>query len=117
MESIRSIHFVLYADIAWTLAIDHGAQATKQRLLRQDAKGVPVMDRYLIRNCPRCRGLMGVIVQRPEGTSLKAVNGKCVRCRHRLAWVVIRGKRTQELASTLAASPRSNALTWLSSRR
>jgi hypothetical protein len=46
MESIRSIHFVLYADIAWTLAIDHGAQATKQRLLRQDAKGVPVMDRF-----------------------------------------------------------------------
>jgi hypothetical protein len=38
--------FVLYADIAWTLAIDHGAQATKQRLLRQDAKGVPVMDRF-----------------------------------------------------------------------
>ena len=54
-----------------------------------------MMDRYLLRDCPRCRGFMGVIVRRPEGTSLQAVNGKCVRCRHRLAWIVILGNRTQ----------------------
>ena len=63
--------------------------------LQQDAEGVQLMDRYLIHNCPRCRGLMGVTVQGPEGTALQAVNGKCVRCRHRLAWIVIRGNRTQ----------------------
>jgi hypothetical protein len=28
-----------------------------------------------------------------QNAVLKAVNGDCVRCRHRLAWIVIRGKR------------------------
>ena len=37
------------------------------------------MDRYLIHNRPRFGGLMGVVVQRPEGSTLQAVNGKCVK--------------------------------------
>ena len=43
---------------------------------------------------PRCRGLLAVIVREPErNTPLQAVNGRCLRCGHRMAWIVIRGYR------------------------
>ena len=80
---------------AQRVALDRDLQATAIKVQRNSGEGVQLMDRYLIHNCPRCRGLMGVVVQRPQGTSLQAVNGKCVRCRHRLAWIVIRGNRTK----------------------
>jgi hypothetical protein len=52
------------------------------------------MERYLTRVCPRCAGHVGVIVREPgSNTQLRAVNGHCVRCGYRLAWIVIRGNR------------------------
>jgi hypothetical protein len=52
------------------------------------------MTRQLARRCPRCRGFMSVkILERGQNTRLQAVNGHCVRCRHRLVWIVIRGNR------------------------
>ena len=51
------------------------------------------MDRYLTRVCPRCGGHIGIYMQEPERDQpLQAVNGQCVRCRYRLAWIVIRGR-------------------------
>ena len=47
------------------LAVDRWAQASRQRLLWQNLQGVPVIDLSLIRNWSR-------------------------RCRHRLAWIMIR---------------------------
>jgi hypothetical protein len=76
------------------LALDRNPQATALKVQSNSVEGVQLMDRYLTHNCPRCRGLMGVVVQRPKGTTLQAVNGKCLRCRHRLAWIVIRGNRS-----------------------
>jgi hypothetical protein len=50
--------------------------------------------RWLERNCPKCRGTMAVIVRPPtENPRFQAVNGRCIRCSHRLLWVVLRNKR------------------------
>src|ERR671915_565707 len=51
------------------------------------------MAKYLYRSCPRCNGHV-VIVIRDAGrnTPLQAVNGHCLRCSYRLAWIVIRGE-------------------------
>ena len=52
------------------------------------------MTRQLARLCPRCGGFMIVKVFEPEPhTAIQAVNGRCVRCQDRLAWMMIRGKR------------------------
>jgi hypothetical protein len=43
--------------------------------------------------CSKCKGYMGVVI--PEGKRsrpVKAINGICVQCGYRLAWIVIRGK-------------------------
>lgn len=52
------------------------------------------MTRQLARLCPHCGGFMIVKVFEPERhTACQAVNGRCVRCQDRLAWIVIRGNR------------------------
>lgn len=50
--------------------------------------------KYLSRLCPRCNGYVGIIVREPgRNTPLEAVNGHCLRCSYRMAWIVIREKR------------------------
>ncbi len=52
------------------------------------------MAKYLSRNCPRCNGYVGIVLREPgRNTQLQAVNGHCLGCGYRLAWIVIRGKR------------------------
>ena len=52
------------------------------------------MIRYLHRSCPRCNGYVGIIVREPgRNTSLQAVDGSCLRCGFRMAWIVIRGRK------------------------
>jgi hypothetical protein len=51
------------------------------------------MAKYLQRSCPRCNGYVGIVIREPgRNTPLQAVNGKCLGCNYRLAWIVIRGK-------------------------
>jgi hypothetical protein len=53
------------------------------------------MAKYLYRSCPRCNGYVGIVMRQPErDMPLQAVNGRCVRCRYRFAWIVIRGGRS-----------------------
>jgi hypothetical protein len=43
------------------------------------------MNRFLLRDCPKCSGNMAVTIRQPEKDSpLQAVNDVCLRCRHRL---------------------------------
>jgi hypothetical protein len=52
------------------------------------------MARYLFRSCPRCAGYLGIVLREPgRNTPLQAVNGHCLKCDYRLAWIVIRGGR------------------------
>ena len=52
------------------------------------------MAKYLSRSCPRCNGYVGIVMREPGSkTQLQAVNGHCLRCSYRLAWIVIRGNR------------------------
>jgi hypothetical protein len=52
------------------------------------------MATYLARLCARCNGDLGIVLSDPgRNTSLRAINGHCVQCGHRLAWILIRGKR------------------------
>jgi hypothetical protein len=52
------------------------------------------MAKYLSRSCPRCNGYVGIVLGEPgRNTPLQAVNGKCLACSYRLAWIVIQGKR------------------------
>ncbi len=40
-----------------------------------------------------CNGYLGVVLREPgRNTPLQAINGHCVQCGHRLAWILIRGK-------------------------
>jgi hypothetical protein len=52
------------------------------------------MRTYLARPCPRCNGYLGIVLREPgRNTSLRGINGHCVQCGHRLAWILIRGKK------------------------
>jgi hypothetical protein len=52
------------------------------------------MAKYLARACPRCNGYVDVTLHGAErDTPLKAVNGRCLKCSYRLAWIVIKGGR------------------------
>lgn len=90
MGDIRSMHTVLYAD-----------NTHFDRIIRSSADG-PLL------NC-RCHGfMMDVVVQRPEGASLRALDGKCVRCRYRLAWIVIEVIQPNGLAFILSRCSRKS---------
>jgi hypothetical protein len=55
---------------------------------------VLTMATYLSRPCPRCNGYLGIVLREPGcNTPVRAVNGHCLKCGHRLAWIVIRGKQ------------------------
>ena len=52
------------------------------------------MATYLARPCPRCNGYLGIVLREPgRNMPVRAVNGLCLKCGYRLAWIVIRGKR------------------------
>jgi hypothetical protein len=52
------------------------------------------MTKYLARACPRCGGYVDVMVRKPErDIPLQAVNGRCLKCSYRMAWIVISGGR------------------------
>jgi hypothetical protein len=58
------------------------------------------MAKYLYRSCPRCNGYVGIVLREPErDLPLRAVNGQCVRCRYRLAWIIVRGGRVSRQRS------------------
>ena len=44
--------------------------------------------RWLSRPCPKCRGVLAVIVPH-EHPLFQAVNGRCIRCGYRMLWAVI----------------------------
>jgi hypothetical protein len=51
------------------------------------------MTKYLARSCPRCRGYLGIILREPSrNTPLQAINGHCLECDYRLAWILVRAK-------------------------
>jgi hypothetical protein len=44
------------------------------------------MAKYLSRTCPKCNDYLGI-----------AINGQCLRCGYRLAWILIVGRRQGRL--------------------
>ena len=60
------------------------------------------MARYFTGSCPRCGGYVGIIMREPEtALRLQAVNGKCVRCSYRLAWIVVNGNKPRLLKNSI----------------
>ena len=52
------------------------------------------MATYLARSCPKCDGYLGIVLPEPgRNVPVRAVNGHCLKCDYRLAWIVIKGKR------------------------
>ncbi len=67
------------------------------------------MVRYLCRSCPRCNGYVGIIVREPgQNVPLQAVNGHCVRCGYRMAWIVIQCKGRSAVRADRRLSTLSN---------
>jgi hypothetical protein len=55
---------------------------------------VLVMATYLTRPCPRYNGYLGILLLEPgRNMPVRVINGHCLKCGHRLAWIVIGGKR------------------------
>jgi hypothetical protein len=55
------------------------------------------MAKYLCRSCPECNGCLGIVVPEPKvKPPLQAINGRCLKCGYRLAWLMIRGKRSTQ---------------------
>jgi len=51
------------------------------------------------RNHPRCANYLGIVFREPgRNTPVQVVNGHCLICDYRPAWIVIRGKRGSSLA-------------------
>jgi hypothetical protein len=60
---------------------------------RKGPKQTTSMAAYLARPHPRCNGYLGIVLREPgRNTSLLEINGHCVQCSHRCAWILIRGK-------------------------
>jgi len=52
------------------------------------------MAKYLARSCPRCNDYLGIVMRKPARNSpLQAINGRCLMCGYRLAWLVVRGRK------------------------
>ena len=69
------------------------------------------MATYLARPCPRCNGYLGIVLREPgSNTPVRAVNGHCIKCGYRLAWIVIKGKQSARQQSRKAryAEPTEN---------
>ena len=64
------------------------------------------MARFLARECPRRKGYVGIIVREPgRNVPLQAVNGHCLRCSYRMAWIVIRGRRRKQRLDHISGDP------------
>src|SRR5437773_1121251 len=51
------------------------------------------MAKYLAHSC-RCNGYLAIVLpERERKMPVQAINGRCARCGHRLAWILIRGSR------------------------
>ncbi len=58
------------------------------------------MDRYFARNCPKCRGYIGVTINRPSSRRNEyLVYGFCAGCGYRLSgWrLILGGKQAPEI--------------------
>jgi hypothetical protein len=45
--------------------------------------------KYLQRSCPKCNGYLGIVVpERQAKMPVQAINGRCLKCGYRLAWVL-----------------------------
>jgi hypothetical protein len=50
------------------------------------------MAKYLQRSCPKCNGYLGIVVPELRAKMpVQAINGRCVKCGYRLAWVLVLG--------------------------
>jgi hypothetical protein len=69
----------------------------KTTLLRLSANATEAqgrMARYFARSCPKCNGYLGIVLpHKQRNVPVKAINGRCVKCGHRLAWLLVLGKR------------------------
>src|SRR5262245_17940299 len=51
------------------------------------------MAKYFARSCPRCSGYVGIVMRKPASNiSLQAINGRCLMCGYRLAWILVQGR-------------------------
>jgi len=67
------------------------------------------MAKYLQRSCPRCNGNVGIVLREPgRNTQLQAVNGHCLGCGYRMAWIVILSKGRSAVRADRRLSIRSN---------
>jgi hypothetical protein len=60
------------------------------------------MDKYLQRRCSRCDGYLGIVL--PERKRVRAINGRCLNCGYRLAWLLFLGNRPTRYSSRKAQS-------------
>src|SRR5262245_34804812 len=52
------------------------------------------MAKYLARSCPRCSGYLGIVMREPKRNApLQAINGRCLQCGYRLAWILVQGRK------------------------
>jgi hypothetical protein len=52
------------------------------------------MAKYFQRSCPKCNGYLGIVVpERKTKLPVKVINGRCLKCGYRLAWVLVLGER------------------------
>jgi C4-type Zn-finger protein len=65
------------------------------------------MAKYLARSCPRCAGYLGIIMRKPaHNIPLQAINGRCLACGYRLAWVLVQGRKSALQVGTARRSSR-----------
>src|SRR5262249_60343544 len=54
--------------------------------------------KHFARSCPRCAGYLGIIMRKPaRNISLQAINGRCLQCGYRLAWILVQGRKSTAL--------------------
>ena len=59
------------------------------------------MAKYLARSRPKCNGYLGIVVPERKATMpVQAINGRCLKCGYRLAWVLVRSKNVNATKST-----------------
>ncbi len=63
------------------------------------------MARYFARSCPRCGGYVGITMREsPWKAPVQAVNGRCVGCSYRMAWLVLKGNKPPVLKNSAVRS-------------
>jgi hypothetical protein len=56
------------------------------------------MAKYLQRSYPKCDGYLGIVVPEQKAKMpVQAINGRCLKCGYRLAWVLVRWKMPARL--------------------